>query len=212
MRKELLTSVCALSLLIGANTAYAGAYGEPVEPEEAPAAAPASAAVVVEEINYAALGPYIGLGGLYAVELFDDQGNSRTGNSGGFHVQAGYRFHARAAAEIRYEYYHEFDVDPGHIDGWSTTLNLKGYLLTGRFQPYALLGMGFLSAGGSAGNDPEAAHPSNGFGMRFGAGFDAYVTENLSIGPEFAYLLPTGSANDLDMFTVGLGLQYKFAL
>jgi len=210
MRKELLTTVCALSVLLGATSAFAGAYGEPVEAEEAPAAAPAPAPVVEPEMDCAKLGPYLGLGGVYAVELFDDQGSARTDNSGGYHVQAGYRFHQHAAVEARFEHYLDFDLDPGHIEAYSITINGKAYLLTGRFQPYALAGMGFVSGNGSAGNNPAAAHPSNGFALRFGGGLEACITEHISAGPEFAYLLPTGSANDLDMFTVSLGLAYKF--
>ncbi|MFN2425651.1 MAG: outer membrane beta-barrel protein [Candidatus Binatia bacterium] len=210
MRKELFTSIVTLGLLAGATTAFAGAYGEDVEAVEAPVSPPAVVEVAEVTVDYAALGPYIGVGGLYAVELFDDQGSARTGNSGGFNVHAGYRFHAHAAAELRYEYYHRFDLDPGHIDAWSTTINLKGYLLTGRFQPYGLIGMGYLSGEGSAGNFAGAAHPSNGFALRFGGGLDGYITEHISVGPEFAFLLPTGSANDLDMFTVGFNVQYKF--
>jgi len=212
MRKELLTSVCALSLVLGASSAFAGAYGEPVEAEEAPVSAPAPAAVVETEeaVDYARTGPYLGLGGVYAVELFDDQGSARTSNSPGFHVKAGYRFHPHAAAELRYEYYAQFDLDPGQINAWSTTINLKGYLLTGRFQPYGLIGMGFMHGDGSAGNFAGAAHPSNGFALRFGGGLETYITEHFFVSPEFAYTLPTGSANDLDMLVVSFGLGYKF--
>lgn len=210
MRKELLTSVCALGLVLGANSAFAGAYGEPVEAEEAPAAAPAPIAAPEETVDYARTGPYLGLGGVYAVELFDDQGSARTSNSPGFYVNAGYRFHAHASAELRYEYYAQFDLDPGQINAWTTTVNLKGYLLTGRFQPYGLAGMGYMHGDGSAGNFAGAAHPSNGFALRFGGGLEAYVTEHIFLGPEFAYTLPTGSANDLDMFVVSLGAAYKF--
>jgi opacity protein-like surface antigen len=201
-----------LSLVFGATTAFAGAYGEPVEAEEAPKAAPApaAAAVVTETADYARTGPYVGLGGLYAVELFDDHLSARTGNSGGLHAQAGYRFHPNAAAELRYEWLHEFDLDPGQINAWDITINGKAYILTGRVQPYALIGMGYIHGQGSGGNFVQAAHPSTGFAMRFGGGIEGYITEHISMGPEFAYLLPTGSANDLDMFTVSFGINYKF--
>jgi opacity protein-like surface antigen len=213
MKHKLLPSLCSLGLLLAAGTAFAGAYGEPVDATETPAAAPPPVETVVEEtVNYARTGPYIGLGGVYAIELFDDNsvGGARTDNSGGIHAKAGWRFHPNAAAEVRYDWFHEFDLDPGHIDGWLITANVKGYLLTGRFQPYGLVGMGYLSANGSAGNFAGAAHPAHDFAMRFGGGLDAYITDNIVAGPEFAYVLPTGSANDLDMMTISLGLSWRF--
>lgn len=212
MKRNILPSLCSLAFVLAAGTAFAGAYGEDVDAVESPAAPPAAAEVVEETVNFARTGPYIGLGGTYAVELFDDNsvGGARTDNSGGVHAKAGWRVHPNAAAELRYDWFHEFDLDPGHIDGYLLSINGKGYLLTGRVQPFGLVGLGFLHADGSAGNFPGAAHPSNGFAMRFGGGLDVYATENLVVGPEFAYVLPTGSANDLDMLTVSVGLSWRF--
>lgn len=215
MRKEVLTSVCALALVFGASSAFAGAYGEPVEAEEAPVPAPPPPAVVEEvaPIDYARTGPYLGVGTLYAVELFDDavaNTGVRTDNSWGFHLKGGWRLHPNLALELRYDWMHEFDLDPGFIDAWLLTGNVKGYILTGRFQPYALVGMGYLAANGSGGNNPGAAHVGDDFALRFGAGMDAYVTEHIVLGPEIAYVLPTGDAQDLDMLTVSLGAAYRF--
>lgn len=211
MRSELLTTVCALSLLLGANSALAGAYGEPPVNEEAPAPPPAPPAVVEEEMNCAALGPYVGLGALYAVELFDDGPlGAATDNSWGFELRGGYRFHPNFAAELLYQYYADFDTDPGHLDGWSVSANLKGYLMTGRVQPYGLLGLGFIAGNGSGGNYNQAAKPGDDFMMRFGGGLDVCITEHISMGPEFAYILPTSDAQDLDMLTVSLGMNYRF--
>jgi opacity protein-like surface antigen len=212
MRNTLLPSVCSLGFVLLAGTAVAGTYGEEIDAVEIPAPPPAVAEVVEETVDYARDGAYVGLGGLYAVEMFDDNTptGARTDNSWGFEAHAGYRFHPHAAAELRYEWFNEFDLDPGHIDGWAISVNGKGYVLTGRFQPYGLVGLGFMHGDGSAGNFAGAAHPSNGFMMRFGGGIDVYATENIVIGPEFAYLLPTGSAEDLDMLTVSLGASYRF--
>ncbi len=213
MRKELLTTVCALALALGASNASAGAYGEPVDAEETPAAAPAPAPEVVESVDYARTGPYVGLGALYAVELFDDavaNTGVRTDNSFGFHLNGGWRLHPNIALELRYDWLNEFDLDKGFIDAWMLSGNVKGYILTGCVQPYALVGMGYLAANGSAGNNPGAAHVGDDFALRFGAGLDAYVTEHIALGPEIAYVLPTGDAQDLDMFTISLGATYRF--
>jgi opacity protein-like surface antigen len=212
MRNRILPSLCSLGFVLVAGAAMAGTYGEEIDAVETPVAAPATVEVVEETTDYARTGPYIGLGGLYAIELFDDNsvGGARTDNSFGFEVHGGYRVTPHFGAEIRYEWFNEFDLDPGHIDAWAISINGKGYLLTGRIQPYGLVGLGLMHGDGSAGNFAGAAHPSNGFMMRFGGGLDAYITENIVIGPEFAYLLPTGSANDLDMLTIALGLTFRF--
>src|SRR5689334_13906517 len=81
MKKELLTSVCALSLLFGATAAGAGTYSDKVDTTEGPTPPPAPP--VVEETvesDYARNGVYLGAGALYAVELFVD-GNARVDNS-----------------------------------------------------------------------------------------------------------------------------------
>jgi opacity protein-like surface antigen len=212
MRNRILPSLCSLGFVLVAGTAIAGTYGEEIDAVETPAAAPATVEVTEETTDYARTGPYIGLGGNYAIELFDDNsvGGARTGNSAGIHAKAGWRVHPNFAGELRYEWFNEFDLDPGHIDAWMITINGKGYILTGRVQPYGLVGLGLLHGDGSAGNFAGAAHPSNGFAMRFGGGLEVYATENLVLGPEFAYVLPTGSANDLDMFTVAFGLAWRF--
>lgn len=229
MRNQVMSSVCALSLLLGAQAAFAGTYGDPVVNEESPQPPPAPAAVIeeVEESDYAEVGPYIGLGGVYAIELFD--GGMNVDNSNGFHVRAGYRVHPHIAVEARYEHYLGFETDPGdgpgsdptdfgpgHFEGWSLTANVKGFILTGRWQPYLLFGMGYLDINypgvnrvpnGFNGGD---ARPGDDFAMRFGVGFDAHLSDLISIGPEIAYVLPVGDAEDLDFLTVGLGLQFNF--
>ena len=210
MRKELLASVCVLSLLLGATTAFAGAYGEPAQPEETPAAPPPAAVIVEEEIDYARVGPYLGIGGNFALENFNHGGN--IDNSAGFHVRAGYRVHPNVAIEARYENYNNFEADPGpgSYNGWSATANVKGFFLTGRYQPYALFGMGYLDMNYPGPNRNDDPNPGGDFAMRFGLGMDANITEHIAIGPEIAYVLPVGQAANFDMITFALGIQYKF--
>jgi opacity protein-like surface antigen len=212
MRKVVFSSVCALSLLCGAQGAIAGTYGDSEVNEESPAAPPPArqVEVVEEELEYARTGPYIGAGSVYAIELFD--GGMNVDNSNGFHVRAGYRVHPHVALEARYENYLNFETDPGtgHFEGWSITGNVKGFLLTGRWQPYLLFGMGYLDINYPGANRAGDARPGDDFAMRFGVGMDAHLTEHISIGPEVAYVLPVGDAEDLDFLTIGLGLQFNF--
>jgi opacity protein-like surface antigen len=213
MRKEMITLVCALSLFGSATGALAGAYGEAEQPEEMPAPAPAPAAAVTyeEEEDYAAPAFYLGAGGVFAIELFDNTGGFDFGNSNGFNVRAGYRVHRNVAVEALYERYTEFDSDPfGNIKAWSASANAKVYPITGRWQPYGLVGLGYLGAEAHD-NNPLTGSPSDGgFMMRFGAGMDANITENWQIGPEVAYVLPFGDVDDLDMVTISGGVRYNF--
>lgn len=207
MRKNFVLFVGALALCGSATGALAGAYGETQEMEETPAASPAAAVEVEEGIDYAATGCYIGAGGSYAFELFDRTGSgSSVADSFGFFVTTGYRLHPNIAVEARYDHFVEFDLDPGQYDGWALTANAKGYMLTGRFQPYGLIGLGYI--------DIDAKNTSGRAGdsavMRFGLGMDAYITEHLSVGPEVAYVLPFGDASDFDMITLSLGANYRF--
>jgi hypothetical protein len=212
MKKGLISSICALGLVVGATSALAGAPGVDTGPEEGPAAPPA---VVAEPeapaTDCASTGFYIGAGGLYAVELFDNVfAGGDAGNSGGFVVRGGYRMHPNFAVELRFADNLGFDTDPGHIDSWSLTANGKGYFLTGMWQPYALVGLGYFNGGGSNGNPAAAASTGDGFVMRVGLGMEVCLGEHFSIGPEIAYLAPFGSAESLDMLEVSGGINYKF--
>jgi opacity protein-like surface antigen len=216
MRNELVVTVCVLSLLVGTPRAFAGSYGDKGQVEESPAAAPSTRAIVEEEEpDYARVGPYIGGGGNFALSNFGGLGTpfatDSVDNSTGFHARAGYRVHPNVAIEARYERYLGFETDPGpgHLEGYSITANVKGFLLTGRWQPYALFGMGYLDLN-SPGVDQGDNIAGDDFAMRFGLGMDACITEHIAIGPEVAYVLPIGDASDLDMITVSLGAQYKF--
>ena len=215
MRKNLVMLIGAIALIGSATSARAGAYGEPERAEEAPAPAPAVAMQAEEEVDYARVGPYVGIGGNYAIENFDATGVGNDGNSPGFHVRAGYRVHPNVAIEGLYEYMSEFDEDSfpasrttNNYSAWAVTLNAKGYLLTGRWQPYLLYGLGYIDVNGH--NVQNNTGTGEGLDMRFGAGMDACLTENIAIGPEVAYVLPFGDAANFDMITVALGLRYKF--
>jgi opacity protein-like surface antigen len=212
MRKEILTSLCALGLLVGASAAYAGTYGDEPQNEESPAApySRPEPVPVDDGPDYARTGFYLGLGGNFAIEFFD--GSMNVDNSSGYHVRAGYRVHPNVALEARYERYMGFETDPnpGHFEGWSATGNVKGFILTGRYQPYLLFGMGYFDLNYPGRNRAGDASPGDDFAMRFGAGLEGNITEHIAIGPEIAYVLPVGDASDLDMLTISLGLQYKF--
>jgi opacity protein-like surface antigen len=195
--------------------------------------------------NYDRKGLYVGLGFSYAFQNF---GLSKTeqavsdalgGNtsvaleaddSPGFDIRGGYRFHPNFAIEGEVQYFTAFDLNVrnisaggqstkvGSIDTLVMTVNAKGYALTGRIQPYGLLGLGSMLASFDPNAEGVDSEDDRTFAVRFGAGVDCYATENIVVYLEVSYLLPIsdykfgGSDPGLggDIIPIGVGAQYRF--
>jgi opacity protein-like surface antigen len=134
----------------------------------------------------------------------------------GFTAGVGYRLSPRVAVEGQVDYGFDADVKvdgnkSGEIKTWVTTLDFKGYLLTGRFQPFAVMGLGAGFANGAAVvGSGVAGIDETGFVMRFGGGLDSYITENIAIFVDGSWVLSTGRLSDVDLATVGAGVMYRF--
>jgi len=164
-----------------------------------------------------------GVGGSYAIEVFEDDVVADFQNSFGVNGRAGYRCHPRFSAEVEVEWLDGFetvisDSKFGKIFAFDAeplvvTVNTKGYLLTGRYQPFVLLGMGAMMAdlgvrnlvAGLSGSVSET-----GFAMRLGGGIDFYATKHVVVSVEADYVLPFDDLEGLDYISIGLGLQYRF--
>ena len=163
-------------------------------------------------------GGYVGLAGVYAIDA--SAISAVTENSMGLAMRLGYRMTPNIAFEGQFEWIDGFDItdDPGHrLESWSLTGNLKGLLMTGRIQPFGILGMGVLRTRFvDAGNglpvpfDTFSNVTRSGFAMRFGAGVEFYVTRNIVVSLDGGYVLPTGSVQDLDYGSFGFGTQWRF--
>jgi opacity protein-like surface antigen len=168
--------------------------------------------------DFARTGWYLGGGATYAFEDF------RTGAAGdavgiddsaGFKLLGGYRAHPNFAAELDLDYLHGFDVNVGgtraaSIRGVATTINGKGYLTTGRVQPYGVAGVGGLYVAGLDSSLDNILGVNGGFLARFGGGMDLYATEHVVLNAEATYDLPTGDVSSLRFVPVTLGAQYRF--
>ena len=167
---------------------------------------------------HARKGFYAGLGGLFALENFDrdaaiEGGNTNleigADNGGGFGLRGGYRLHPHFASELLFQYYAGFSVNNrsngknDNFNGWSLTLNAKGYPLLGRIQPYALGGFGMLGF-------TEKRGPDFGFVARLGGGVDFYLSESVMLSLEGAYVLPAGSIDDYQFATFGADIQFRY--
>jgi opacity protein-like surface antigen len=192
----------------------------------------------VDKEDFARRGWFVGVAGSYAIETFEDEAESdfqtvlgpdvnlSVDDSFGFNGRVGYRCHRRFSAEVEVEWLDGFKSDltqPGFeqlakvdYEPIVVTTNVKGYFLTGRYQPFLLVGAGAMTA------DMKLREPiglaftglhsesDNAFVMRFGGGIDLYATENVVLSVDADYVLPFGNLDALDYITIGWGIQYRF--
>jgi opacity protein-like surface antigen len=192
----------------------------------------------IDEADFARRGWLVGVSGSYAFETFEDDAerdfqkvlgpavNLSVDDSAGFNGRVGYRCHRRISAEVETEWLHGFDADltqPGvdqlakvEYDPIVITANVKGYFLTGRYQPFLLVGAGAMTAETKIKNPVGLAFTGidddsdNAFAMRFGGGIDIYATENVAVTVDIDYVLPFGNLDHLDYVTIGWGVEYRF--
>jgi opacity protein-like surface antigen len=164
--------------------------------------------------------------------------------------RGGYRCHPYVSAELQFETLGNFDgsiredeAPPAEdsvrdfnleLESLVFTANVKGHLLTGRYQPFVLAGVGFMRMESKTRDvttnadartdvcrhdptDPDppcwAAQQSDrtvSVALRIGGGLDFYLTESIVVSGEVSYLMPTGKLDNLDYYSIGLGLQYRF--
>jgi opacity protein-like surface antigen len=192
----------------------------------------------VDKDDFARRGWMVGVAGSYAVETFQDDAESdfqavvgpevnlSVDDSFGFNGRVGYRCHRRFSAEVEVEWLDGFDADltqPGvsqlanvSFEPLVVTTNVKGFILTGRYQPFLLLGAGAMTADIKL-RDPVGlaftglrSETEEAFALRFGGGIELYATENVVLDVGIDYVLPFGNLDDLDYVTIGWGVQYRF--
>ncbi len=164
-----------------------------------------------DSTTYSRPGFYAGIGGLYAIEDFDNTSGFEFENGPGFNFRLGYRMHPNMAVEAMGERVDAFDLkgfSGVEINTWVDTLNGKNFALTERFQPYGLLGIGAMRAEAKV----------SGFGsvddtdlvFRYGVGIDSYLTDTWVVNLEISYVRPTGDVDDINYISLGGGIQYRF--
>lgn len=195
-------AVLAAALLVANATVALAA-------DEAPAETPA----------FGGSAPYVAVGGTYGIQ---NAGGISGGlsDSGGYDLRAGYKFDKLFAVEVEWQAFGNFDrngVDPitgndePSLEARMLSLNGRVSPLTGRFQPYGLLGAGWFNV--QADQVSAYSHQSS-FGMRFGLGLAAYLTERIGVQVEAAYLLPLtgslGGGDSFDIIPITASLFFRF--
>lgn len=172
--------------------------------------------------RYGRKGPLLGVAGFYAVENFDSASGLEIDDSFGGTLFAGYRVHRHVSIEVRGEYLDGFDIGPqgdpsasmldAEIDGFLITAGPKLYPFTGVLQPFVGLGLGAMRAEleGRASDGTRFSDDETDVVIRPAAGLDFYVSENLVLNLEAAYVSPGGSLQDIDFATFSSGLTFRF--
>jgi hypothetical protein len=156
----------------------------------------------------------VGIGGGGAVEEFD---HGSASNSGIAQIRVGYHFQRFVAIEPELEFTPKFNGDSGKFKGVDTQTfgvwaNFKGYPTapwTGRFQPYLMTSVGWWWER-RWGKDVAGVDEHGGFVSRFGGGIDFYITKNIVVTAESAWVLPTGELDSLKQVQIVVALQYRF--
>jgi len=133
--------------------------------------------------------------------------------------RVGYRFHPHLAGEVEFRWASNADiqfetdevtVDIFQFETMTITGNAKGYLLTGRIQPFFLAGAGIMTTRAKGLMASVLDEKATDFAARFGAGIDFYFTPNIVGIAEGGYVLATGKLDGLDHVLWSIGLQYRF--
>jgi opacity protein-like surface antigen len=181
--------------------------------------APQASAEEEEQEGYARSGFYVGAGviGASYVQLDEIDNDLDPDEAAGFKLFGGYRATPILAFEVQFEMLPESDVDLdgvgkiGEMEMLAATGNMKVFMWTGRIQPFALLGLGFVRADFNDSAGLGLGGTETDFGFRFGGGLDFYITEKIAVYAGADYLLPAGpDLEDFDYVSYGGGVQYRF--
>jgi len=191
------------SLLLSAGPRDAIAH---VGPEPEPASPVAEAAdAEQDEPGWSRSGGYFGIGGAFALERFDIEGQQH--DSGSVLFRAGYRGLPWLAVELQGEVLPHFEGSgsaENDVSAFQVSVNGKLVLPLGRVEPWAMFGIGILDV------DEDEGGRRDDFAFRYGVGADLHLTSRWSLYVEAAYLLPTGSVDRYDYATFGGGLLFRF--
>jgi len=189
--------------------------------------------------DFARNGIYAGvnMAGVYYTEVEDDVKNAieALGYSGntdmerplGLGVHVGYRFHPHLSGEVEFLWFtnsltdftgvlggdpdaNEVKFDAYKFETLNLTGNLKGYLLTGRIQPFLLAGGGLMHLNARDKVNLGTTSSGDAFVARFGGGVDLYLNPHVLFVVEGGYLLPTGKLDRMKGALWSVGLNYRF--
>jgi opacity protein-like surface antigen len=175
--------------------------------------------VATEERVFGGAVPYFMAGGVWGIENVDGVEGGLS-DSGGYDLRGGYGVHEMVDLEIEWQSLLSFSrssadpvtgINDPALEARMLSFNGRFSPLTGRFQPYALMGMGWVNVQADRSNNQE--HKSS-FGMRFGLGLSTFITERLGFNLEAGYILPLtgdlGGGQSFDLIPITASFFYCF--
>lgn len=200
-----LSIVLAAAFVVAASTTT---YAADEASDDASAASP-----------YGGRAPYVSFGGVYATPNVQGVPGD-VGDTGGYDIRGGYNVHEMAAVELHWQSMLNFSrdaqdpvtgQDEPSLEARMLSLNGRFSPLDGRIQPYGLIGMGWVNV--QADKVANHTHKSS-FGMRFGLGVAAYLTERTGLALEAGYILPLtgnlGGAKSFDIIPITMSVFFRF--
>ncbi len=199
--------------------------------------------------EYSQPGVYLTVGGFNAFQQFEASAASEPVDATfedalGFQARVGYRLTSILAGEIQGDFNSGFrtlipagpdnpdlpvgTLVPFDLEHGIISFNAKAIAPLGRFEPYALVGIGGMWTNLVTGFDTGVAcgpgwywgwwctgvrtrvASGGGFISRFGGGFDVWVTEDLAVTVDASYVLPTGEISPLEFWTLNWGAKFKY--
>ena len=187
---------------------------------------PAAALADDDDKDFSRPGFYLGVGGAYGINFFDDTIEDAARDAGfevsfndtwGVNARVGYRLASWFALEGMYEWMDNFKIK---VDGFTDpdlagllgakvdyrthtfSVNAKFLIPTWRLHPYLYLGIGGqyydLDASGTFANvGLDFSEKGWAFAGRPGLGLDAYITENIVLNIEVSGVLATANPSTI---------------
>jgi len=127
----------------------------------------------------------------------------------GLDLRAAYRMIPNWSLEVQYAWGGTFDSNVQDVSSHLLTANSKLHILTGRVQPYVLVGIGILRS--DLGRlDPKMPGLVYTFGGRASAGVDVHVTPHFGVYAEGGYVFSADELRPLRYGTAATGLFWQF--
>jgi hypothetical protein len=154
---------------------------------------------------FGADGYYMGVSGVYALEIGGVPRADDVDGSAGASLRLGYRANRWFAAELHGEWFNDFAYEGGGFTAWDLMACGRAYPIRSRLQPFAVAGVGVLQTRdhGTGNVDKGTA-----FAGRFGIGLDIYINPSLAISMDGAYVIPFTQVPDHDFVAINLGIQW----